>query len=105
MKQNLQRAYILGPIIIFVVLVVIFNSIDQDNVDQMYSQEKQIEEVIRKYAVACYAQEGAYPRDIAYLEENYGLIVDEDKYFYYYDLFASNILPDIEVRTIKGGRW
>jgi len=105
MKQNLQRAYILGPIIIFVVLVVIFTSIDQDNVTQMYSQEKQIEEVIRKYAVACYAQEGAYPKDITYLEENYGLIINEDKYFYYYDLFASNILPDIEVKTIKGGRW
>lgn len=104
MKQNLQRAYIIGPIIIFVVLVVIFTSIDKDNLDQMYSQEKQIEEVIRKYAVACYAQEGAYPRDLTYLEENYGLIIDEDKYFYYYDLFASNILPDIEVKTIEGGR-
>jgi len=105
MKGNLQRAYILGPIIIFVVLVVMFTSVDKDNVDQMYSQEKQIEEVIRKYAVACYAQEGAYPVDIAYLEENYGLIVNEEKYFYYYDLFASNILPDIEVRAIEGGRW
>ena len=104
MKQNLQRAYILGPIIIFVVLIIIFLSVDKDNVDQMFAQEKQIEEVIRKYAVACYAQEGAYPKDIAYLEENYGLIIDEDKYFYYYDLFASNILPDIEVRAIKGGR-
>lgn len=104
MKVNLQRAYIVGPIIIFVVLIIIFTSVDKDNVDQMYSQEKQIEEVIRKYAVACYAQEGAYPIDLAYLEDNYGLIVDENKYFYYYDLFASNILPDIEVRAIENGR-
>lgn len=104
MKRNLQRAYIVGPIIIFVVLIIMFASVDKDNVDQMYSQEQQIEEVIRKYAVACYAQEGAYPKDIAYLEDNYGLIIDEDKYYYYYDLFASNILPDIEVKSIKSGR-
>ncbi len=78
--------------------------IDKDHVNKMYTRENEIEGVIKQYAVACYAQEGAYPKDLRYLEENYGLIIDEDTYYYYYDFFASNLMPDIEVVAIERGR-
>lgn len=104
MKNSLRRTYIIGPLVIFVAIVLIMAGIDRDHVNKMYARENEIEEVIRQYAVACYAQEGAYPKDIRYLEENYGLIIDEDTYYYYYDLFASNLMPDIEVVAIERGR-
>ena len=47
--------------------------------------------------VQCCAIEGAYPKNIQYLKDNYGLVVDESKYIITYDLFASNIMPDISV--------
>lgn len=103
MKYLIQRAYIIGPLIIFVVLVLMVAKVDRDHVNAIYQQETQIEEVIKKYAIACYAQEGAYPKDLQYLEDNYGLIINEDKYYYYYDLFASNIMPDIKVSAKKDG--
>jgi hypothetical protein len=103
MKYLIQRAYIIGPIIIFIALVIMVNKVDQDNVTYLYEQETQIEEVIMRYSIACYAQEGAYPPNLEYLEDNYGLIMDQDKYFYYYSLFASNVMPDVEV-VAKNGR-
>jgi len=99
MKKNLQSAYLIGPVLIFLSLLFLVFAIDKDNVNTLYQQEERLEEAIRKSAISCYAQEGAYPNDLAYLEENYGLILNKDKYFYYYDLFASNILPDIEVKA------
>ena len=59
--------------------------------------DEQIESVIRHYATSCYALEGSYPSSLAYLQKNYGLILDEKQYAYFYDAFASNILPDIKV--------
>ncbi|MBN2222724.1 MAG: hypothetical protein JW708_10995 [Vallitaleaceae bacterium] len=104
MKKLYQRAYIVGPLILFLVLILLVQSIDKEHVQALYQREEEIESVIRKYAIFCYAQEGSYPNDLSYLEENYGLIIDEEKYLYYYEIFASNIMPDIEVIAIRNGR-
>lgn len=56
-----------------------------------------VEETVRKYVIQCYASEGSYPTDLYYLEENYGLILDEEHYNYVYDVFASNVMPDVKV--------
>ncbi len=56
-----------------------------------------IENTIKKYAIQCYAAEGSYPPDLKYLEDNYGLILNKEHYFYYYEAFSSNFMPDISV--------
>ena len=56
-----------------------------------------VRDAVRRAAVSCYAVEGAYPATIRYLEENYGLVYDDDTYFVLYDAFASNIMPQIRV--------
>lgn len=58
---------------------------------------RQLEETLRWSAVACYAAEGIYPPDVAYLEEHYGVQIDEERFIVYYDVFASNLMPDITV--------
>ena len=47
--------------------------------------------------MACYAAEGVYPPDLAYLEEHYGVQINEKHFAVYYDAFASNMMPDITV--------
>ena len=54
-------------------------------------------DAISRAAISCYAIEGIYPPDIQYLRDHYGLIVDESKYKVHYNVFASNIMPDIDV--------
>lgn len=58
---------------------------------------RQLEDVLRRAAVACYASEGFYPPDVDYLRENYGVVIDENRYRVHYDRFASNLMPDITV--------
>ena len=45
----------------------------------------------------CYSLEGAYPENLAYLTENYGLNYDEDRYIVHYECFAANIRPSVTV--------
>ena len=58
---------------------------------------RRLEETLRQGCVACYAAEGAYPPDVDYLRERYGVQVDETRYTVYYSVFAENLMPDITV--------
>ena len=51
----------------------------------------------RKAVVQCYTIEGEYPSNVEYLEKNYGLEYNHEKYFIDYELFASNVMPNIDV--------
>ncbi|MBO5275272.1 MAG: hypothetical protein J6I45_11715 [Clostridia bacterium] len=63
--------------------------------------KRQLEEALRLSAVACYAAEGIYPPDIAYLEEHYGLQINHERYAVFYEIFAENIMPDITVVELE----
>ena len=58
---------------------------------------EQLEDAVRRAAVACYAAEGIYPPTVEYLEEHYGVQVDRERYTVMYEVFASNLMPDITV--------
>ncbi|MDL2224911.1 hypothetical protein LJC20_01715 [Eubacteriales bacterium OttesenSCG-928-M02] len=62
------------------------------------------EQAVRRAAVQCYALEGRFPQDIAYLEEHYGLLLNEKKYLYYYHVEAMDLMPDIRVFTLEEGQ-
>ena len=63
-----------------------------------HQQDKALlEEVLRRTAVACFASEGFYPPDVAYMQQHYGLRYDENRFTVHYDRFASNLMPDITV--------
>lgn len=56
---------------------------------------------VQKAAVQCYADEGRYPSDVAYLEEKYGLTIDHDSFMVVYDCPAANVNPNIRVYRRK----
>ena len=60
-------------------------------------ERRQLEGAFRRSAGACALWEGISPPDLAYLEEHYGIQIDESRYTVYYDIFGSNLMPDITV--------
>ena len=62
------------------------------------AEEKQyLEDALRSAAVSCYASEGFYPPDLAYIKEHYGVQINEEDFKVFYSVFAENIMPDINV--------
>ena len=59
--------------------------------------KQQLEEALRRAAVACYAAEGIYPPNVEYMVEHYGLQIDSRRYVVSYTSFAENLMPDITV--------
>lgn len=63
--------------------------------------EETLRNAIARACVQCYAIEGRYPPSVQYLEENYGIRVDRERFYVFYEGFASNIMPDITVIFIQ----
>lgn len=95
MKKNKFHIF---SIIVFVLLIS-YLLFGVESAKNSTDEEKHLIliDAINRSAVQCYAIEGYYPPDIEYLEKNYGLVVDHDKYIISYSVFASNIMPQIEV--------
>ena len=56
-----------------------------------------VREAVQRSARQCFAVEGVYPPNLKYLEDNYGLCINEKDYYIEYTAFASNLPPTVKV--------
>ena len=82
----------------FVALIVGFLILISAITTTSDSQETQlVYDAVKNAALTCYAVEGVYAPDLQYLRDNYQLSYNEEKYIVYYEAFASNLMPTINV--------
>lgn len=100
-----QRRWIGFTAMVLVMAVAVFSLVAVVNSNSKKVDSEQIsilQNAIYRALVTCYAAEGFYPQSIAYLEDNYGISVDDTQFVVFYDGFASNILPSVRV-VARGG--
>lgn len=86
----------MAAVVILAVLLWFFSAMGNLNRDSGDEGRRQLETALRRSAVACYAAEGVYPPNLDYLTEHYGVQIG-DEYTVFYEVFASNLMPDITV--------
>ncbi len=74
-----------------------FSGVGQLDRGQAREGRRQLEEALRRGAVACYAAEGIYPPNLQYLTQHYGVQINEELYTVFYEVFADNLMPEITV--------
>lgn len=91
-----MRAVLLLPAVVLVMLCFL-TAVSRVESGQRAEGKMRLEETLRQTAAACYAAEGAYPPNLAYMQEHYGIRVNEEDYTVIYEVIASNLMPDITV--------
>lgn len=91
------RKWIVTGIALAAVVAFVLTAVSRLDRGKQEEDIRQLEQVLHRTAVACYAVEGVYPPDVDYMQQHYGLTYDESRYIVHYDLFASNFMPDITV--------
>ena len=84
-------------ILIVGILVYFLTAISNLNQGQSEEDKAQLESALSRAAVACYAAEGAYPPNLEYLIDHYGIQINDELYDVKYEAIASNLMPDITV--------
>ena len=85
------------PVLAAAVLCFFLTAVSNIEFGQRAEGKKQLEDALRRTAVACYAVEGIYPPSLDYMQEHYGIRIDEERYAVKYEVIASNLMPDITV--------
>lgn len=93
-RNRKEIAMVLVMVLLLLGVWMIVSRLDST---QHGAQTQFVTDAVRNAALTCYAVEGAYPNDLEYLREHYGLAYDQNRYFVIYNTFASNQLPDINV--------
>lgn len=88
---------ILMPLAVVALLLCFLSGISNLTRGHSLEDKKRLEDVLKESAVACYAVEGFYPPDLAYLEEHYGVQIDSRRFVVRYTAIAENLMPDITV--------
>lgn len=97
MRKKKRWTIFLGPVLAVLVFLCFLQGLENLENGQRSEGREQLENVIRRTAVACYAAEGVYPPDLEYMKEHYGIQIDEERYLVDYQVIASNLMPDITV--------
>ena len=83
--------------IVVLILLCFLGGISNLSQGRKTEDKQQLEEALRRAAVACYAAEGIYPPNVEYMVAHYGLQIDSRRYVVSYTSFAENLMPDITV--------
>ena len=98
MKDHSLLRGVLISIAFFVAMVaLLFMGLAQVDERNSAEQTAALKDSVLRATLVCYAVEGRYPSDIAYLEQNYGITYNHQRYMVRLDSFAQNLLPDIYV--------
>ncbi len=97
-KEKTNVFKLLLPILLFAMIAIVV-VVGVQNVSSSSGSEQLVvmEQAVRRSVVQSYAIEGRYPNSLEYLERNYGLILDRDRFVYHYRVNGTNLLPEIAV--------
>ena len=96
-RKSALLAILLPVIILAVIVAAVCASLGGVRKSAASEDLQQVENSVRRAAVACYASEGFYPPDMDYITEHYGVRIDVNRYTVIYEVFAQNIMPEITV--------
>lgn len=93
MKRNAWISLLAAALL----LAGFFSAVVQLDSVQTREGRQQLEDALRRAAVACYAAEGIYPPTLQYLTQHYGVQINEERYAVFYEVYADNLMPEITV--------
>ena len=97
----INRKEIAIVLLMVLLLAGVFMLVSRLSSTQSSAQTQFVQDAVRNAALTCYAVEGAYPEDVEYLRQNYGLAYDQDRYMVSYDAAMGNMVPVIYVTEVE----
>lgn len=94
-------ASIITIVMAFAVLLTLVFGMDYMSISSGNEQQAVVEQAIKRASIQCYSLEGAYPPNVEYLIDNYGVALDRTRFTIIYTPQGANIMPQIEVKTIS----
>lgn len=96
-KNRVNRSLLLSAVLFALIIAWLIISVGNARDASLKSRAETLKKSVMNGASLCYSIEGEYPRDLEYLEENYGVNVDRELYTVHYEYFGANVCPTVTI--------
>lgn len=96
-KSGINKAWLLSAALFALIIIWLLVSVGNAEEASEKNRAEALKKSVMNGAALCYSIEGEYPRELEYLEENYGVNVSSDIYIVHYEYFGANISPTVTV--------
>lgn len=93
-KRIINISIILLSLLFIILIILGVNKIDSKSGKEGI---RIAESTVKEAVATCYAIDGVYPATFNELKEKSKIAIDEAKYVVIYEIFASNLMPDITI--------
>ena len=100
-SDSTERSVVISVLVFLTVLVGFLYVIGETTEQTLQEQQKNLEAAVEQSLLQCYVTEGRYPENFSYLQENYGLVYDEEQFRVDYRVYGTNMRPEVEVLVLE----
>lgn len=91
------KGWIITLLFFLIICIGIGYGLNQTSNNTDVEDVKRVNRMVKTALIECYSVEGFYPEEFSYLQENYALHINDEKYRINYDYQGSNVMPNVVV--------
>ncbi|MCM1328955.1 MAG: hypothetical protein NC253_05880 [Ruminococcus sp.] len=96
-KSGINKSWIASVTLFALIAAWLLISVGNAGKSSDKNRAEALKKSVMNGAALCYSIEGEYPKELSYLEENYGVNVGSDIYIVHYEYFGANVSPTVTV--------
>ena len=100
-KKNVAGSTMISAALFLLIFVVFLFAVSKASSGSVYEQRQSLSDAIDRAIIQCYVTEGKYPESFEYLQENYGIIYDDEQFRVDYVIYGSNMRPEVTIINLK----
>lgn len=100
-KNNVLSTSLISALLFIIILVVFLFAVSKASKGSIEQQRQVLQDAIDRGVTQCYVTEGRYPMSFEYLQDNYGIIYDENTFRVDYVIYGANMKPDVTIITLE----
>ncbi len=100
-KKNVAGTTMISAVLFLIIFVVFLFTVSKASSTSVYEQRQSLSDAIDRAIIQCYVTEGRYPESFEYLQQNYGIIYDDEQFRVDYVIYGSNMRPDVTIINLK----
>ncbi len=100
-RNNRAETIVISAVVFVLIFIVFLFAVSKASEGSIHEQRQSLSDAVDRAIIQCYVTEGKYPESFEYLQENYGIIYDEDQFRVDYVIYASNMRPEVTIINLK----
>jgi hypothetical protein len=100
-RNNRAETIVISAVVFVLIFIVFLFAVSKASEGSIHEQRQSLSDAVDRAIIQCYVTEGKYPESFEYLQENYGIIYDEEQFRVDYVIYASNMRPEVTIINLK----